>query len=69
MEIVKGSPAALGGLRTDDTIVAVDGQVVEGVDALQRVLDGSRIGRSVSVTVLRGAQRVEVVVVPVEQSG
>ena len=68
MEIVKGSPAALGGLRTDDTIVAVDGQVVEGVDALQRVLDGSRIGRSVSVSVLRGAQRVEVVVVPVEQS-
>jgi S1-C subfamily serine protease len=69
MEIVKGSPAALGGLRTDDTIVAVDGQVVEGVDALQRVLDGSRIGRSVSVSVLRGVQRVEVVVVPVEQSG
>ena len=27
MELVKGSPAALGGLRTDDTIVAIDGIV------------------------------------------
>jgi S1-C subfamily serine protease len=69
MEIVKESPAAVGGLRTDDTIVAVDGQIVEGVDALQRALDGSKIGREVKVDVLRGAQRVEVLVWPAEQVG
>ncbi|MGF6964582.1 S1-C subfamily serine protease [Paraburkholderia sp. WC7.3g] len=69
MEIVKGSPAALGGLRTDDTIVAIDAQPVQDVDGLQRTLDASRIDRPVSVTVLRGAQRVELTVTPVEQAG
>ncbi|EEA00782.1 2-alkenal reductase [Burkholderia sp. H160] len=69
MEIVKGSPAALGGLRTDDTIVAIDAQPVQDVDSLQRTLDASRIDKPVSMTVLRGAQRVELTVTPVEQAG
>ncbi|OLL32176.1 serine protease [Burkholderia sp. SRS-W-2-2016] len=69
MELVKGSPAALGGLRTDDTIVAIDAQPVQDVDSLQRTLDASRIDRPVNVTVLRGAQRVELTVTPVEQAG
>lgn len=68
MELVKGSPAALGGLRTDDTIVAVDGIVVDSVDALQRTLDASRIERAVNVTALRGAQKLELVITPVEQT-
>jgi S1-C subfamily serine protease len=68
MEIVKASPAALGGLRTDDTIVAIDALPVDGVDSLQRVLDASRIDRPVSVTVLRGAQRLELTLTPVEQT-
>ncbi|KXU85103.1 serine protease [Paraburkholderia monticola] len=69
MEIVKGSPAALAGVRTDDTIVAIDTQPVQDVDALQRALDASRIDKPVGVTVLRGAQRVELTVTPVEQAG
>jgi S1-C subfamily serine protease len=68
MEIVKGSPAALGGLRTDDTIVAIDTLPVQDVDSLQRTLDVSRIDKPVSVTVLRGAQRLELTLTPVEQS-
>ena len=68
MEIVKASPAALGGLRTDDTIVAIDALPVDGVDSLQRVLDASRIDRPVDVTVLRGAQRLELTLTPVEQA-
>ena len=68
MEVVKGSPAALGGLRTDDTIVAIDGIVVDSVDALQRTLDASRIERAVNVTALRGAQKLERVLTPVEQT-
>jgi S1-C subfamily serine protease len=69
MEIVKGSPAALCGLRTDDTIVAIDTLPVQDVDGLQRALDASRIDKPVGVTVLRGAQRVELTVTPVEQAG
>ena len=68
MEIVKGSPAALGGLRTDDTIIAIDTQAVQDVDSLQRTLDASRIDRPVNVTVLRGAQRLELTLTPVEQA-
>lgn len=68
MEIVRGSPAALGGLRTDDTIVAIDALAVQDVDGLQRTLDASRIDKPVNVTVLRGAQRLELTVTPVEQT-
>lgn len=68
MEIVKGSPAALGGLRTDDTIVAIDTLAVQDVDSLQRTLDASRIDKPVNVTVLRGAQRLAVTLTPVEQT-
>ncbi len=67
MEVVKGSPAALGGLRTDDTILAVDGVAVDSVDGLQRSLDASRIEREVSVSVLRGVQKLELTLKPVEQ--
>jgi S1-C subfamily serine protease len=68
MEIVKGSPAALGGLRTDDTIVAIDTLAVQDVDSLQRTLDASRIDKPVNVTVLRGVQRLELTLMPVEQT-
>jgi S1-C subfamily serine protease len=69
MEIVKGSPAALGGLRTGDRIVAVDGIAVDSVDGLQRTLDASRIDKPVKIAVLRGAQKLDIDVTPVEQTG
>ncbi|SAK47839.1 S1C family serine protease [Caballeronia ptereochthonis] len=69
MEIVKDSPAALGGLRVGDRIVAVDGIAVDSVDGLQRTLDASRIDRPVKIAVLRGTQKVDVEVTPVEQAG
>ncbi|MDR5857568.1 trypsin-like peptidase domain-containing protein [Caballeronia sp. LZ062] len=69
MEVVKGSPAALGGLRTGDRIVAVDGVNVDSVDGLQRALDASRIERAVKVAVLRGTQLLDLEVTPVEQIG
>ncbi|AET90945.1 putative serine protease [Burkholderia sp. YI23] len=69
MEIVKGSPAALGGLRTGDRIVAVDDIAIDSVDGLQRTLDASRIDRPVTIAVLRGAQKLSVDVTPVEQAG
>ena len=60
------SPAALGGLRVDDTIVAIDGTAVDGVDALQRALDASTIDRTVDITVLRTTQKLTLQVTPVE---
>lgn len=69
MEVVRHSPAAAAGVRTDDTIVGIDGVEVESVDGLQRVLDASRIDRVVSVAVLRGARKLELGLTPVEQVG
>jgi S1-C subfamily serine protease len=68
MEIVNASPAAIGGLRTGDRIVAIDALPVDSVDSLQRTLDVSHIDRVVTVTVLRGAQKLELELTPVEQA-
>src|SRR5260370_5190366 len=69
MEVADGSPAALGGLRAGDTLVAIDGVPVDGIDALQRALDASRIGKAVEIAVLRGVRRLVMPVVPLEQAG
>ncbi|KAA0689547.1 PDZ domain-containing protein [Neorhizobium sp. P12A] len=46
-----GSPAANGGLKEGDFVIAVDKLPVAGVDDLIRHLDASRIGRMVALTV------------------
>ena len=46
-------PATLAGLMTLDTIVRADGAWVKGVDDLIRLLNSERIGRYVTIDVLR----------------
>ncbi|MGB7258523.1 MAG: trypsin-like peptidase domain-containing protein [Pseudolabrys sp.] len=46
-------PAADAGLMTLDTIVRADGEAVTGVDDLIRLLNAERIGRVVTIDVLR----------------
>jgi S1-C subfamily serine protease len=65
-EVVDDAPAALAGVRPGDLIVAVDGQEVETMGELQRLLVGERIGASVTFTVARHERVLEVVVVPNE---
>jgi serine protease Do len=58
VEVIAGSPAAAAGLRAEDLIVAVDGAPVRGVDDLQRLMTGERIGVPVELTLVReGAER------------
>jgi len=57
--IEAGSPAAEAELETGDLIVRYDGEMVSGIDQLQRVLDHHRIGRQTSVVLLRRAQLLE----------
>jgi S1-C subfamily serine protease len=68
IEVVPGSPAALGGLRVDDTIVAIDGNAVDGIDALQRALDASRIDRVVDIGIVRLTRKLTLSVTPTEQA-
>jgi S1-C subfamily serine protease len=49
-------PADVAGLMSYDVIVRLDGEAVTGVDDLNRLLNADRIGRGVSVDVLRRGQ-------------
>jgi S1-C subfamily serine protease len=65
-EVVAGSPAAGGKLRTGDVIVTVGGAGVSKAGDLQRLMVEARIGAQLPLTVLRGDQLVDLTVVPVE---
>ena len=58
------SPAKAAGLRHGDIIVAFDDRAITGVDELHRLLIDERIGRPSTLTILRGVDRLRVVVVP-----
>jgi S1-C subfamily serine protease len=60
VSVVSGSPAALGGLRPEDIIVAVDGVAIEGVGDLQRLMTHERIDRAVPVVVVRNGRETTV---------
>src|SRR5438067_8574488 len=69
VSVVETSPAAAAGLRTEDLIVAVDGQPIESVDELQRQMVGELIGADVRLTVEREGRELEVTLVPDELNG
>jgi S1-C subfamily serine protease len=61
------SPAAAAGLRGGDLIFTFDQQPVTGIDSLHRLLTEERIGHATPLGVLRGAERLQLVVVPWEE--
>ena len=69
VEVVPDSPAARGGLRAEDLIVAIDGEPTPSVDVVQRLMVADRIGRTVEVDAVRGGREVKLRVTPAEMSG
>jgi len=61
-----GSPAERAGLKQGDIIVGFAGQVVGGIDDLHRLLATDRIGTPAVVALLRGADKLELSIVPEE---
>ncbi len=59
-------PAGQAGLRQGDLIVAIHDQEVAGVDDLHRFLAEWPVGQGVTLTILRGKERLELQVVPAE---
>jgi S1-C subfamily serine protease len=64
LSVEANSPAGKGGLQEGDMIVRFEGQPVEGMDVLHRLLNEERIGRPTILTVLRRAKLLEIKTVP-----
>jgi S1-C subfamily serine protease len=65
-EIAPGSPAALAGMRTGDTIVGFKGQPIASIDDLHKHLVASEIGIPSPLMVLRGTEKLFLMVAPRE---
>jgi serine protease Do len=66
VEVVEASPAADADLRPGDVIVEVDGEAIDDVGDLQRVMSGERIGRELVLQFDRGGRPMQVEIVPRE---
>ncbi len=52
-EVEKGSPASAAGIKTGDTIARINGQNVDGWDAMKKIIVAGG-GKSMVMTILRG---------------
>src|SRR6058998_98543 len=64
--VESGSPAERAGLKQGDIIVGFAGHAVVGIDDLHRLLATDRIGTPAVVALLRGADKLELPIVPEE---
>ncbi len=64
ISVEAGSPAEKAGLREQDLIVAWSGRAVGGIEDLQRVLSGAQPEAPAIVTVIRGAEKLALEIVP-----
>src|SRR5262245_24569767 len=55
--VLEGSPADRAGLRSGDVIVRFNGRTATSPDQLTQLVRDSRVGQSVSVTVVRNGER------------
>jgi S1-C subfamily serine protease len=60
------APAARAGLQVGDLVVAIDDRPVETVDDVHRLLVARPIGEPVTLRIVRGAERRDVGVTPIE---
>jgi S1-C subfamily serine protease len=69
VEVMPGSPAQAGGIEPGDVIVALDKDVVTGIDDIARILDGTRIDKRVAIRILRDGALETIDIVPTERVG
>ena len=60
-------PARRAGLAEGDIIFSFSGETVEGIDELHRLLTEERVGSEVAIGVIRGAQKLELGITPLDR--
>jgi S1-C subfamily serine protease len=61
------SPAKKAGLEPGDIIIAFAGERIEGIDELHRLLTEERVGEQQPIMIIRGNQKLEVGIIPLER--
>jgi S1-C subfamily serine protease len=69
VQLLEPGPASAAGVRVGDIVVELDGQPIEGVGDLQRLLVGDAIGRRLELRIERGGSTRSLSVSPVELTG
>ena len=69
VEVVPGSPAADAGVKPEDLILAVDGEPVADVSALQRLMGAERIGVPLAFSIVRNGRERDLQLIPSELRG
>jgi S1-C subfamily serine protease len=64
VEVAPGSPADEAGLRPEDLIVSLDGQTLDDVTDVQRLMVAELIGKRVEAVAIRGARTLRLEIVP-----
>ena len=67
LNIIKDGPAEAAGIQSGDLLIALDGEPVQGVDDLLRLLNHERVDQSVRVSLLRKGERRDRFVIPAER--
>lgn len=66
VSVEPGSPALRAGVRDGDILVAFDGQPIPDIDCLHRILTENRLGISATLTLIRGTEKLDLTIVPIE---
>jgi S1-C subfamily serine protease len=69
VDVVPDSPAGRAGLRSEDIILDIDGTPTAGMDDLQRLMDGTAVGRDIELRVYRNGAEIKLSVRPSELTG
>jgi S1-C subfamily serine protease len=66
LNIEPSSPAATAGLQEADVIITLDGHLIETIDDLQRQLSEERVGKTVTMTIIRRTEKLDLPITPAE---
>src|SRR5688572_28567683 len=66
VSVEPGSPAVQAGVRDGDILVAFDEHPIADIDSLHRILTENHVGSRATMTLLRGTDKLDLQIVPVD---